>query len=200
MEDSGDSAHESRGSPIGDASLEVRACAVEICKRSERRRRACRALLPGWSPLALRADARTARLASRIHSSALAPEGRPQERKRQRLGAAGLWNGAQAVSTPVFPSEDELLALISAGLLLLRWRSRLDPCLDAQVSDRLFVQHQLLPGMQLHGLSSIFSRWFQHCIACCVGAPALIAVLTFRTRSVSLLQNPSSAARSPFHH
>src|SRR6185503_3864113 len=68
--------------------------------------------------------------------------------------------------------------------------SRLDCGLDAQVSERLRVQHQLLPAMQLHGLSSIFSLGLQHSspiiVQAAVVAPALIAVLTLRFRSVSV--------------
>src|SRR5262245_9434359 len=52
---------------------------------------------------------------------------------------------ARAVSTPVLPSEDELLAVVSAAVLLLRWCSCLDRGLDLQDAERLFVQHQLLP-------------------------------------------------------
>src|SRR5262245_1657306 len=80
-------------------------------------------------------------------------EGRGKPRpSRSRQGVE-----ARAVSTPVFPSEDELLAAVSARRFYSRVRSysRLNPGLDLQGAERLFVQHQLLAEIQFHGLSSV---------------------------------------------
>src|SRR5262245_23426950 len=112
MEDSGDSAHESLGS-------------LMVTPRSRQR--------TVWSRSA------SALGAGGVRAARLFGVGVPLAPLAPSDPARVLMLGLSA--HPCVPSEDELLAVVSAAHLLLRLCSCLDRGLDLQDAQRLFVEH-----------------------------------------------------------